>query len=50
LVAELLKHTRIEITQHDADQIDFPLRVGVKVVGEMLKPRLIVVSGHEDAG
>ncbi|MDW3225826.1 MAG: hypothetical protein R8G34_23535 [Paracoccaceae bacterium] len=49
-VAELLKHTRVEITQRNADQIDFPLRTGVKVLGKILKPRLKVVGGRPDAG
>jgi transposase len=41
MIGRLLGHTQIGTTQRYAHLIDSPLRAGVNVVGDMLKPRLI---------
>ena len=45
MIGRLLGHTQIGTTQRYTHLIDSPLRAGVNAVGEMLKPRLKVVSG-----
>ena len=47
MIGRLLGHTQIGITQRYAHLIDSPLRAGVNAVGEMLKPRLRIVSEVE---
>ena len=47
MIGRLLGHTQIGTTQRYAHLIDSPLRAGVNAVGEMLKPRLKVVGGHD---
>jgi integrase len=50
MIGRLLGHTQIGTTQRYAHLIDSPLRAGVNAVGEMLKPRLKVVGGLDEAG
>jgi site-specific recombinase XerD len=44
MIGRRLGHTQIGSTQRYAHLIDAPLRAGVNVVGEMLKPRSRVVG------
>jgi site-specific recombinase XerD len=43
MIGRLLGHTQIGTTQRYAHLIDAPLRAGVNAVGEMLKPRMMLV-------
>jgi hypothetical protein len=44
MIGKLLGHTQIGTTQRYAHLIESPLRAGVNAAGEMLRPRLKVVS------
>jgi integrase len=48
MIGKLLGHTQVQTTQRYAHLFDDPLRVGLNQVGEMLRPKLKLVSDNND--
>jgi site-specific recombinase XerD len=44
MIGKLLGHTQVQTTQRYAHLFDDPLRVGLDQVGDMLRPKLKLVS------
>lgn len=48
MIGKLLGHTQVQTTQRYAHLYDDPLRDGINVLGDMLRPKLRIVAGRED--
>jgi integrase len=49
MIGKLLGHTQVQTTQRYAHLFDDPLRVGLDQVGDMLRPKLKLVSNDDAA-